>query len=112
MAVDILPGTRAAAAYGSATATERYCCNFGLNPAHIDDLVSSGLCVSGTDDAGEVRIVELPGLRFFPATLFVPQAGSTPARPHPLVTAFVAAAARYPATSWSPSSGASDDPSA
>ena len=93
MTVDIRTGTRAAAAYGAATATERYYCNFGLNPAYVDDLASAGLCVSGTDDLGEVRIVELPDLRFFLATLFVPQASSTPERPHPLVTAFVAAAA-------------------
>jgi CTP synthase (UTP-ammonia lyase) len=50
--------------------------------------------VSGTDATGETRIVELPGLRFFLATLFVPQVTSTPGRPHPLVSAFVAAAAR------------------
>lgn len=93
MDVEIRPGTRAAAAYGSATATERYYCNFGLNPDHLDDLVGAGVCVSGVDGDGEVRIIELPDLRFFLATLFVPQARSSLVRPHPLVTAFVAAAA-------------------
>lgn len=92
LAVDIRAGTRAAGAYGSARVTERYYCNFGLNPAHVGDLVAGGLRVSGLDDRGEVRIVELPDRRFFLATLFVPQARSTPAEPHPLVTAFVAAA--------------------
>jgi CTP synthase (UTP-ammonia lyase) len=49
-------------------------------------------------ELGEVRIVELPGRRFFVATLFVPQASSVAVRPHRLVTPFVAAAARvsYP----------------
>jgi CTP synthase (UTP-ammonia lyase) len=37
-------------------------------------------------------LVELPGHPFYVATLFVPQASSTPDRPHPLVTAFVRAA--------------------
>jgi CTP synthase (UTP-ammonia lyase) len=92
--VDVRPGTRAAAAYGATTATERYYCRFGLNPDRRDELVARGLCVSGTDATGETRIVELPGLRFFVATLFVPQVTSTPGRPHPLVSAFVAAAAR------------------
>ena len=93
LTVDVRAGTRAAAAYGSARVTERYYCNFGLNPAYVGDLVAAGLRISGVDDRGEVRIVELPDRRFFLATLFVPQARSTPAEPHPLVTAFVAAAA-------------------
>lgn len=94
MTVDVQPATRAGDAYQSPRVTERYYCNFGLNPDRVGDLVAGGLCVSGTDDLGEVRIVELPHLRFYVATLFVPQARSTPAQPHPLVGAFVAAAAR------------------
>lgn len=92
MDVEVRPGTRAAEAYGAVTVTERYYCNFGVNPAYLDDLVSAGVCVSGTDERGEVRVIELPDRRFFLATLFVPQASSTLVRPHPLVTAFVAAA--------------------
>lgn len=92
MEVDIRPDTVAAAAYGATTATERYYCNFGLNPDHIDDLVGAGVRISGTDSEGEVRIVELPNRRFFVATLFVPQARSTLVDPHPIVSAFVAAA--------------------
>ena len=95
MTVAVRPGTRAGDAYGSVTVTERYYCNFGLDPDRVDDLVSGGLCVSGTDHLGEVRIVELRRHPYFVATLFVPQARSTPAAPHPLVTAFVAAAAAH-----------------
>lgn len=93
MAVEIVPGTRAAAAYGVTRATERYYCNFGLAPDRVADLTAAGLRVSGTDADGEVRIVELPGPAFAVATLFVPQTSSTLVRPHPLVTALVAAAA-------------------
>ncbi|HEX6418587.1 MAG TPA: hypothetical protein VFZ77_08815 [Acidimicrobiales bacterium] len=93
MAVDVRPGTRAAEAYGAVAATERYYCNFGLDPARVDDLVAGGLRVSGIDADGEVRILELPDHPFFVATLFVPQASSTIVRPHPIVRAFVAAAA-------------------
>lgn len=92
MDVALVPGTRAATAYGSATATERYYCNFGLDRGRVPDLEAAGLRVSGTDEQGEVRVVELPGHPFYVATLFVPQASSTPDRPHPLVTAFVRAA--------------------
>jgi CTP synthase (UTP-ammonia lyase) len=90
--VALRAGSRAAAAYGATDATERYYCRFGLNPDHVDALVAAGLAVTGTDDGGEVRIVELLDHPFFLATLFVPQVASTPERPHPLVAAFVGAA--------------------
>jgi CTP synthase (UTP-ammonia lyase) len=92
MEVTLRPGTRAAEAYGTLAATERYFCNFGLNPARVGDLEAAGLVVAGTDALGEVRVVEVPGLPFTVGTLFVPQASSTVERPHPLVTALVAAA--------------------
>jgi CTP synthase (UTP-ammonia lyase) len=92
MSVEVRAGTRAGDAYPQASVTEHYYCRFGLNPAYVDDLVGAGLVVSGTDQDGEVRIVELAGHPFFVGTLFVPQARSTIVHPHPLVTAFVAAA--------------------
>jgi CTP synthase (UTP-ammonia lyase) len=94
MDVDVLPGTIASAAYRRPHTTERYYCNFGLNPDYADALVTGGLVVSGTGRDGEVRILEHPALRFFMATLFVPQTSSTPDAPHPLLLAFVTAAAR------------------
>ena len=56
-------------------------------------LATGPLRITGADAEGEARVIELPGHPFFIGTLFVPQARSTPERPHPLVTAFVAAAA-------------------
>ncbi|MBM7789303.1 CTP synthase C-terminal region-related (seleno)protein [Tenggerimyces flavus] len=90
--VEVHADTRAGAAYETSTATERYYCDFGLNPSFLEPLRAAGLVVSGVDKDGEVRIVELPALRFFVGTLFVPQASSTPERPHPLVGAFLTAA--------------------
>jgi CTP synthase (UTP-ammonia lyase) len=89
--VQVHADTRAGAAYQASTATERYYCDFGLNPAYLEPLRAAGLVVSGVDKDGEVRIVELPARRFFVGTLFVPQASSTPERPHPLLTAFLTA---------------------
>jgi CTP synthase (UTP-ammonia lyase) len=91
MAVQLEPGSRAALAYGATEATERYYCNFGLNPTHEDDLIAGGLMVTGRDANGEARVVELPHHDFFIATLFVPQTSSTPEAPHPLIGAFIAA---------------------
>lgn len=92
MTVRVKDNTRASSAYKKPVVTERYYCNFGLNPAHVDTIVRNGLVVSGTDQEGEPRIVELPGRRFFVATLFVPQTSSAPGSPHPLLVALVEAA--------------------
>lgn len=94
--VQLREDSRARSAYGVSTATERYYCNFGLNPDRRADLEAAGLVVTGTDTDGEARIVELPSRRFFLATLFVPQVSSTADRPHPLVLAFVEAAKPAP----------------
>ena len=92
MSLDLLPGTTARDAYGVDSAIERYYCNFGLHHEHLAALVAGGLVVSGADQDGEVRIVELREQPFYVATLFVPQVSSTPSHPHPLVQAFVRAA--------------------
>lgn len=91
--VEVRPGTRAAAAYGTASAAERYACRFGPDPAVVGELARAGVVVSGTDAEGAPQILELPDRRFFVATLFVPQLRSTLVHPHPLVSAFVAGAA-------------------
>jgi CTP synthase (UTP-ammonia lyase) len=92
MTVHIEDGSRAAAAYRSSTAVEHYYCNFGLNPEHLDTLVRAGLRVTGTDQDGEPRVLELPDHPFFVATLFVPQTSSSPTSPHPLVLTLIEAA--------------------
>lgn len=87
----LLPETRAAALYGTAAAVEAYYCNYGVNPDYLALLQAGGLRVSGVGDEGEVRIVELPGHPFFMATLFLPQARSTRANPHPVLQGYAAA---------------------
>jgi CTP synthase (UTP-ammonia lyase) len=93
--VVILPGTRAAELYGSAgERAESYYCSYGVNPEFRPRLEAAGLRVTGTDPDGEPRIVELDREvhPFFVATLFIPQARSTPDSPHPVVLGFAAAA--------------------
>lgn len=92
MSVQIVAGSRAAAAYGTNEADEGYYCNFGLNPDYQDRLNQSGFRIVGTDATGEARILEIPAHQFFIGTLFVPQVRSRPEEPHPLVLAFVEAA--------------------
>jgi CTP synthase (UTP-ammonia lyase) len=92
MSVSLAPDSRAAAFYGRTEATERYYCNFGLNPQHQRRLDEGGLRVVGIDRDGEARVLELTDRRFFVATLFVPQLSSSPEAPHPLIVAYLRAA--------------------
>jgi CTP synthase (UTP-ammonia lyase) len=90
--VVLVPGTRAASLYGVESAVEDYFCSYGLSPEYRPRMEESGLRVSGVDEEGEPRIVELDGHPFFVATLFCFQTRSQPEEPHPLVAGFVDAA--------------------
>jgi CTP synthase (UTP-ammonia lyase) len=81
--------------YGTNEATEVFACNYGLNEAFADQIRSKQLRVSGYDDDETVRMVELPEHAFFIATLFVPQLVSQAGKPHPLIVAYLNAAARF-----------------
>jgi CTP synthase (UTP-ammonia lyase) len=92
-AVMVVPGTRAASIIGPGRRVERYHCLYGLNDAYLEALVNGGLRFSGFDDAGQVRILEIPGHPFFMGTLFQPELQGDGSSPHPLITAFAVAAA-------------------
>ncbi|HEY6098687.1 MAG TPA: hypothetical protein VIW03_04615 [Anaeromyxobacter sp.] len=89
--VTVLPGTLAAGLYGAAAADESFYCNYGVNPDWVGRLEEGGLRVSGVGDGGEVRMVELPAHPFYVVTLFLPQARSSAAAPHPLLVGYAAA---------------------
>ena len=91
-AVRLQAGSLAARLYGRHESVEDYYCNYGLNPEYRARLERAGLRVSGVDDDGEVRLIELPGHPFFLATLFLPQSRSAPGAPHPLLAGWAAAA--------------------
>jgi len=91
----ITPGTRIHRIYGKTEIDEAYQCSYGLNEIYRSAVVDKGLHVVGVDRQGAARIVELPGHRFFVATLFLPQLSSTPDTPHPLFTAFLDAAIKF-----------------
>jgi CTP synthase (UTP-ammonia lyase) len=91
MQLKFVAGSRVAELYGAVTATERYYCNFGLNPEYVDLIVKGKFRGGGVDSEGEIRVMELSGHRFFVGTLYVPQVRSTPDFPHPLVVGFLQA---------------------
>jgi CTP synthase (UTP-ammonia lyase) len=57
--------------------------------------MEAGFPVVARGAQGEIRAIESPASRFFLATLFQPQLTSTEAKPHPIVIAFVQAAADW-----------------
>ena len=81
--------------YNRTRVVERFYCRYGLNPLYRAQFVSGPVVVSGCDDGGEIRIIELPNRPFFLGTLYVPQVNSTEGSPHPLVTGFLEACARH-----------------
>jgi len=95
--VAVTAGTRAAQAMGAGISTERFFCRYGLNPAYLDVLVRHGLVVSGRDEHGEARIVELPDHPFYVGSLFQPELSSDPTFVHPLIRAFITAARAHAA---------------
>jgi len=89
MTVNLLPDSIAFECYNSTETVEDYYCNFGINPEFQDKLLHDDLIISGTDQDGEIRIIELANNRFFVSTLFVPQTNSTEDKPHPIIERFV-----------------------
>src|SRR5581483_6914435 len=89
------PGTRIAVACGGASLSEPFQCSYQVNPAFQSALAGAGLCISGWSAGGEARAIELPDRRWFVASLFLPQHNSSVERPHPLIRAFVQAAAAF-----------------
>jgi CTP synthase (UTP-ammonia lyase) len=82
-------GTRAREIYGRDEVSERYFCNYEVNPAYREALEAAGLALTGFSENGDIRVAELPEHPFFIATLFQPQLSSEAGKPHPLIRAFV-----------------------
>ena len=93
--IRLRPGSYLQSFYGQDTATEEYFCNFEVNPEYEWAAMEAGFPVVARGLQGEVRAIESPAHKFFLATLFQPQLSSTPEKPHPLVLAFVQAAADW-----------------
>jgi CTP synthase (UTP-ammonia lyase) len=92
-AVVLDPASRTAGIYRRTAVAERYRCRFGLNPAYLAPLHRGGLRVTGVDETGVATVIEFPDHPFFLATLFLPERSSRAGAPHPLVTAYLTAAA-------------------
>ena len=88
----LAPGSLIRSAYGRATVTEGYRCNYGPAPVHRAAFERSGLRLTAFDESGEIRAAELPVAThpFFVGTLFQPERGALRGELPPLVRAFIA----------------------
>ncbi len=93
---DLVPGTKAAQAYGVPQVQERHRHRFEFNNAYRDLLSRHGLVLSGlSPDRRLVEIAELADHPFMLGSQFHPEFKSRPNRPHPLFRAFIAAAVEH-----------------
>jgi CTP synthase (UTP-ammonia lyase) len=92
-AVRLVEGSRLHQICRAREIEETYHCRYGLNPAFEHLFADSPLRVSGRDEAGEVRAFELVGHPIFIGTLFQPERAALSNRRHPLIDAFLSAAA-------------------
>ena len=88
----LIPGTRAADAYGMDMVEERHRHRYELNNSFREKLEAKGMVFSGISPNGKlVEIAELRDHPFMLGTQFHPEFLSRPNRPHPLFLAFMQA---------------------
>lgn len=92
--IELRANTLIARAYGRDSIEEGYHCNYGISAEFAEALKSLPLRVTGWDDNGDIRAVELVTHPFFVATLFQHERNALAGRPAPLVQAFLHAAAQ------------------
>ncbi|HID89706.1 MAG TPA: CTP synthase [Anaerolineales bacterium] len=91
----LVPGTRAAQAYGVEEIQERHRHRFEVNNRFRDLLQLGGLIFSGISPDGRlVEVAEVADHPFMLGSQFHPEFRSRPNRPHPLFVAFVKAVAQ------------------
>lgn len=93
--IRLRPGSYLQSFYGKDTVSEEFFCNFEVNPEFEWAAIEAGFPVVARGPQGEIRAIESPTHLFFIATLYQPQLSSKPGKPHPLVLAFVQAAADW-----------------
>lgn len=92
-AIHLVAGSRIRAIYNRPEISEPFNCGFGLNPSHQHLLQNGAMRITGTNEAGHARVVELEAHPFFVGTLFQPERSAFQNTVHPLIVAFLQAAA-------------------
>jgi CTP synthase (UTP-ammonia lyase) len=93
--IRLRPGSYLQSFYSQEIVTEEFFCNFEVNPDYEWAAMEAGFPVVARGPKGEIRAIESPSHRFYIATLYQPQLSSKPKDAHPLVVAFLQAAADW-----------------
>jgi len=92
----LVPGSRAAEAYGETLIYERHRHRWEVNNAYRDLLAAAGMIFSGLSPDGRlVEICEMANHPFMLGSQFHPEFKSRPTRPHPLFQAFIQAVVEH-----------------
>jgi CTP synthase len=92
----LVPGSRAAEAYGETLIHERHRHRWEVNNAYRDLLAAAGMIFSGLSPDGRlVEICEMANHPFMLGSQFHPEFKSRPTRPHPLFQAFIQAVVEH-----------------
>jgi len=98
------PGSKAAEIYGQPEISERHRHRYEVSNQYRERFQQQGMRLSGlSPDGSLVEMIELPDHPYFVACQFHPELTSRPTRPHPLFSAFLAAAAQRATTRTGPS---------
>ncbi|MBW5446898.1 hypothetical protein GE107_12590 [Cohnella sp. CFH 77786] len=91
----LVPGSKMAEVYGTNEIKEQYgICNYGLNPEFRHLFERGDMRVTGVDGNGEARLAELVSHPFYAGALYQPERSAFKAIVHPLIKAFLRAAAQ------------------
>jgi CTP synthase len=91
----LIPGSRAACAYGEPLVQERHRHRYEFNNDFRETLSKAGLVYSGmSPDESLVEVCELAGPKWMVGCQFHPEFLSRPGRPHPLFRDFIGAATK------------------
>ncbi len=92
--IELEENSRISRIYGCREIYENYHCSYGFNPQYKSILEQSEMEITGADENGDPRVLELKSHPFFIATLFQPERSALTSLPaaHPLVRAYLEAA--------------------
>ena len=87
--IELLENSKIQCIYKQLNIREKYHCSYGFNRNYLDLFSGSELLVSGFDDDGDPRCMELTNHPFFIGTAFQPERSALSGKPHPLVNQFI-----------------------
>ena len=102
----LMPGSKAAKAYGTDLVRERHRHRFEFNDAYRARFEEAGMLCSGENPGTHlVEVVEMPSKRWFVGTQYHPEYSSTVLSPSPIFASFIEAAIAYRNETHKPTNG-------